>query len=146
MKAALIPSRRKMCSKVRLTEVVPAPEEPVTEMIGYLTDMGCLCSLAYQTASPEKGRTLGGKLRVRMIAFDEVDDIERAKHERRPRMKIRGRDRQDRAHAVRRRAARIFADQRDRIGFIEEPQPSGAVAGAQISRIEKHAAAVEDPI
>jgi hypothetical protein len=31
-------SRRKICSKVRLTDVVPAPEEPVTDMIGYFAD------------------------------------------------------------------------------------------------------------
>jgi hypothetical protein len=34
MNAALIFSRRKICSKVRITEVVPAPEEPVTAMMG----------------------------------------------------------------------------------------------------------------
>jgi hypothetical protein len=32
-------SRLKICSKVRLTEVVPAPEEPVIEMMGCLIDM-----------------------------------------------------------------------------------------------------------
>ena len=31
---ALMPSRRKIWSKVCLTVVVPAPDEPVTEMIG----------------------------------------------------------------------------------------------------------------
>src|SRR6185312_179775 len=39
MKPAEILSRRKICSKVRMTEVVPAPEEPVTAMIGCLADM-----------------------------------------------------------------------------------------------------------
>lgn len=33
-------SRRKICSNVALTELVPAPDEPVMEMIGCLTDMG----------------------------------------------------------------------------------------------------------
>src|SRR5579862_132101 len=33
-------SRRKICSKVLLTEVVPAPEEPVTAMMGWRADMG----------------------------------------------------------------------------------------------------------
>ena len=40
MKAASIFSRRKICSKMRFTEVVPAPEEPVIEMIGCLADIG----------------------------------------------------------------------------------------------------------
>ncbi len=39
MKAASTFSRRKICSKMRFTEVVPAPEEPVIEMIGCLADM-----------------------------------------------------------------------------------------------------------
>jgi hypothetical protein len=33
-------SRRKMFSNARLTVVVPAPEEPVTAMMGCLIDMG----------------------------------------------------------------------------------------------------------
>ena len=37
MKAAVMCSRRKMFSNVWRTEVVPAPEEPVTEMIGMLS-------------------------------------------------------------------------------------------------------------
>ena len=41
MKAASTFSRRKICSKVRLTEVVPAPEEPVIEMIGMLARHSC---------------------------------------------------------------------------------------------------------
>jgi hypothetical protein len=39
MNAALMPSRLKIRSKVRLTDVVPAPEEPVTEIMGCLTDI-----------------------------------------------------------------------------------------------------------
>ena len=32
--AAFTPSRRKMLSKVRVTEVVPAPDDPVIAMMG----------------------------------------------------------------------------------------------------------------
>ena len=32
-------SRRKICSKMRLTEVVPAPDDPVMVMMGCLADM-----------------------------------------------------------------------------------------------------------
>ena len=38
MRASIF-SRRKISSKMRLTEVVPAPEEPVIEMMGCLADM-----------------------------------------------------------------------------------------------------------
>ncbi|GLI94990.1 hypothetical protein LMG27198_39820 [Methylocystis echinoides] len=37
-------SRRKICSNVALTELVPAPDEPVIEMMGCFTDMGALPS------------------------------------------------------------------------------------------------------
>src|SRR5512141_578359 len=39
MMAALSFSRRKMCWNVRVTEVVPAPDEPVIAMTGCFTDM-----------------------------------------------------------------------------------------------------------
>src|SRR5437764_12850361 len=42
MTCALMPSRRKMCAKLCITVVVPAPEEPVTAMIGCFTDMSGL--------------------------------------------------------------------------------------------------------
>jgi hypothetical protein len=42
MIAALRLSRRKMCWKARVTEVVPAPEEPVIAMTGFLIDIGFL--------------------------------------------------------------------------------------------------------
>ena len=42
MIAALTPSRRKMFSKVRVTEVVPAPDEPVMAMMGCLFGHGGL--------------------------------------------------------------------------------------------------------
>ena len=32
-------SRRKICSKMRLTEVVPAPDDPVMVMMGCFADM-----------------------------------------------------------------------------------------------------------
>src|ERR1700730_2796595 len=41
MSAAFTCSRRKISSNVRITDVVPAPEEPVITMIGCLTDMVC---------------------------------------------------------------------------------------------------------
>ena len=45
-RAALTFSRRKICSNVFLTEDVPAPDEPVTEMIGYLVDITFSVSLS----------------------------------------------------------------------------------------------------
>jgi hypothetical protein len=36
---AATPSRRKICWNVRVTDEVPAPDEPVIEMIGWRSDM-----------------------------------------------------------------------------------------------------------
>jgi len=65
MKAALTFSRRKISSNVFLTDVVPAPEEPVTEMIGCFFDVGVGFPIRlvpvlepHQTAAPEQWRTL----------------------------------------------------------------------------------------
>ena len=48
----LEPSRRKMCAKLFITVVVPAPDEPVTAMMGWRVDMPRLRpALALGTAS-----------------------------------------------------------------------------------------------
>ncbi|MGH3922072.1 MAG: hypothetical protein ACRDTT_04240 [Pseudonocardiaceae bacterium] len=39
MSTAFTCSRRKICSKVRITDDVPAPEEPVMAMIGCVADI-----------------------------------------------------------------------------------------------------------
>ena len=39
MMAAVMPSRRKMFWKVRVTVEVPAPDEPVMAMMGWRSDM-----------------------------------------------------------------------------------------------------------
>ena len=50
MNAAFTCSRRKMYSKVWRTDDVPAPDEPVTEMMGCLIDIG-----GVQTVIAEEG-------------------------------------------------------------------------------------------
>src|SRR6202051_1035485 len=42
MICALRPSRRKMCAKLFITVVVPAPDDPVTATMGCLVDIRCL--------------------------------------------------------------------------------------------------------
>src|ERR1700730_13236189 len=56
MKAALTFSRRKICSNVFLIDVVPAPEEPVTEMIGCFFDIGV--DFPIRAASNRGARTM----------------------------------------------------------------------------------------
>ena len=60
MMAAVTFSRRKMFSKVRVTEVVPAPDEPVMAMMGCLTDM----AQTFSNQSIAKQGSLGKQRRV----------------------------------------------------------------------------------
>jgi hypothetical protein len=71
MMAALIFSRRKMLSKVRVTELVPAPDEPVIAMMGWRSDMG-ISSVAEQAALGEQRRGLPARGFV-VVALDALD-------------------------------------------------------------------------
>ena len=65
-KLAVTPSRRKICSNVRITEVVPAPDDPVMATIGCLT---ATASLQDQPAArnsprmPNRGASKSRRLR-----------------------------------------------------------------------------------
>src|ERR1700689_1545421 len=133
MKAAPTSSRRKMCSKVRRTEVVPAPDEPVTEMMGCFADIASP-SEPHQTAAAEKRRMLSRELRIGVIARDQTHDLIRAKHEGLARGNIG------------RRTARIFDYQADRIRFIDEPQTASTITLAHVAGIKEHAAARQNAI
>src|SRR5262245_9386327 len=62
--AALTFSRRKMLAKVRVTEVVPAPDEPVMAM------MGCRSDMAFVPLHPSgTEQTAGGKERRAALGF-----------------------------------------------------------------------------
>src|SRR5687768_13598909 len=79
MKADVTFSRRKMCSNVRRTVVVPAPDEPVTEMIGCCTDMG---SAPEQAAVAEQRRALADGIGIPVIAIDAVHFLAGAEDQR----------------------------------------------------------------
>src|SRR5262245_46520411 len=93
MKAASIFSRRKICSKMRLTEVVPAPEEPVIEMMGCLADMRLSpSSRPEEAAIAEQRRTLADRARSGMVARDAFDFLRRSEDERRALVQVLGLD------------------------------------------------------
>jgi len=52
-------SRRNIQLKVRVTEVVPAPEDPVTAMIGCFVDMRVLLPNSYQLRNNERSLNSG---------------------------------------------------------------------------------------
>src|SRR5512134_724976 len=143
MNAALTPSRRKICSKVRRTDVVPAPEEPVTEMIGCLTDMPSTSperthlpvrSPVAQQAAPAEERRALAQVRLAVQALD-VDDLRaRADHDRHPPVQIVRQEVEDAPLAGGGAAAGLLDHQGDRIGLVQQPEtavliPRPAVAG-----------------
>ncbi len=65
-----------ICSNVRLTDVVPAPEEPVTEMIGCFADISCQFltnSGSEKAATAEKRGALARSVRLVVQAHDVID-------------------------------------------------------------------------
>src|ERR1700687_3233128 len=97
MICALIPSRRKMCAKLFITVVVPAPDDPVTAMMGCLMDIAFF-SYGFRVQSRSKTR-LGPEHRalveqrrtvrtvratgmLGVIAFDAFDFVAGAQDQR----------------------------------------------------------------
>src|SRR6185437_14849319 len=113
-------SRRNIWSKVFLTEVVPAPEEPVIAMIGCLTDIFRAPSRSPpQTASAEQRRARRRTVAFEEIAAREFDFVGRAEDQRRSRMHVVEADVEDAVDAVDGEAAGLLDEQRDRIGHVE---------------------------
>src|SRR5262245_26965939 len=85
--AALIFSRRKICSKVRVTEVVPAPDEPVHAMTGCLADMlvlrrpGSVHFRLEQTPRVEERRAVAALRTLAVITLDQLDFQACAEHD-----------------------------------------------------------------
>src|SRR5262245_27497780 len=82
MMAALTSSRRKMFSKVRVTEVVPAPEEPVMAMMGCLMDMAFPSHRREEAALAEQGRVVAVVDQLFLVVvLDALHLFGRAEHE-----------------------------------------------------------------
>src|SRR5438105_12191367 len=76
MTCALMPSRRKMCAKLCITVVVPAPEEPVTAMIGCFTDMS-----GFLEPTPGRASARGSRQRLgpqQRALVEERRDVRRS--------------------------------------------------------------------
>src|SRR6266481_4982127 len=96
MKATAMFSRRKICANVSLTEVVPAPDEPVTDMMGCLSDISAPTRLsAEQAALSEQRRTCAMTVRVRVVAGQQLDLLDRAEDQRHAFMQGPGREIED---------------------------------------------------
>src|SRR5260370_42659361 len=85
MICALRPSRRKMCAKLFITVVVPAPDDPVTAMMGCWVDMSKPRLGSEHRALVEERRDIGavrttGVLGV--VAFNTFDFVAGAENQR----------------------------------------------------------------
>src|SRR6187200_52757 len=98
MNAAMTRSRRKICSNVRMTEVVPAPDEPVTAMMGCVADMAApprLRGTPQNVARAEEGRFVFETVVLAVVALDALDFRARAEHEADALLQAFGFDRQN---------------------------------------------------
>src|ERR1035438_8804991 len=160
---ALICSRVKMCWNVRVTEDVPAPDEPVTAMTGCLADMVLLplqCPFTVPIYSaylqgPEQGpgveqRVVEGRRRsggpVPVVALDPLDLVPGAQDQRRALVQAGGRQVHDALAPGARAAAGLLDDERDRIALVHQPEPPRLGRLLAVPGVQEHAAAGEDAV
>src|SRR3954451_25199812 len=142
-----MPSRRKIWSKVCLTVVVPAPEEPVTEMIGCRADIALRSpSGPKQAAVPEEGRALTVPRAAGAVVGDALDLLAVAEDERHALVQRLGLEVEDARPAVGRGPAGRLDEEPQRAGPFHEPQAAAQVAGPDVARVEEDAAASEDAV
>src|SRR5688572_8923184 len=147
MNDAVTRSRRKICSNVRMTEVVPAPDEPVTAMMGCVADMAApprLRGTPQNVTRAEQGRFVFETVVLAVVALDAFDFRARAEHEADALLQAVGFDRENGFAARARAPPRLFDEKADRVGFVKQAQPTGVRQVLAIARIHEDAAAHED--
>src|ERR1700693_320639 len=130
MICALRPSRRKMCAKLFITVVVPAPDDPVTAMMGCWVDMSKPRLGSEHRALVEERRAVRtvrttGVLGV--VAFDTLDFVAGSENQRNPLMQRFRHDVEQAFASGRGAAAGLLGVQAGRVGFVQKAQQtSGA--------------------
>src|SRR5579862_6969445 len=128
-----MPSRRNICSNVRLTDVVPAPEEPVTEMMGCLTDTilprpNIGFSNEQSTPCEQRG-CLALRNIAAMISLDSLHFLARTEHQRYALMQEAWRAVEYSLAAIGSIAASLLDQEGDRVCFVKKAQAAAAIAG-----------------
>src|SRR5690349_16645487 len=149
MKDAEIASRRKICSKVRRTDVVPAPDDPVTEIMGCLTDTtrhprSRLSFSDEQPALPKQRGCFGRRRSPEVIALDSVHLLACSENERHALAQKARHPIEDALAASRALAIGLFHQERDRVRLVNQPQPAVAISLSCIARIKVNPAANEN--
>ena len=116
-----MPSRRKIWSKVFCTEVVPAPDEPVTEMMGCCCDKLLAPCVVEQAALAEERRALAGRWRTGIVAGDPLDLVGGAEDQRRALMQLVRLQVPDSPRAVGGGTTGFLDQHGDRIGLVDQP-------------------------
>src|SRR5512137_852276 len=137
---ALMPSRRKMCWKLCITVLVPAPDDPVTAMIGCFLDNGVLprCALLCGAAAsgprfrPVQGplveerrdvRLVGALVVLAVVALDAVDLVLRPEHEADALVQLLRLHFQHRRPPRARAPARLLHHEADGVRLVQQAQP-----------------------
>src|SRR6185312_9342476 len=143
MIAALTCSRRNMFENVRVTEVVPAPEEPVMAMIGCSSDIVVLLQsrcCTEQAAHGEQRLFAVARVAFEVITLDALDFRARAEYETDLLVQRVG-SHVEHAFVARARASAGLLDQkRNRIAFVCQAQPSVHAGLLGVARIQEDAA------
>src|SRR6202049_1227470 len=135
-----MPSRRKMCAKLFMTVVVPAPEDPVTAIIGCLMDTQNSPELTYRRAQrskpclrPEQRAFVEERRAERPVraafvfgvgALDPFELGARAQDQRNTLMQRLGLPLHQTLVTCGRAPPRLLHQQTDRICFVQQAQPS----------------------
>src|SRR5690606_1860620 len=146
-------SRRKMCSKLRMTVVVPAPDDPVTAPIGCFADMRLSSSCSSLDAEQRSLREPGGAValleargELAVISSAPLGLVARTADQRDALMETLGLNGRDGAPAGRSRAARLLDEERDRIRFVEQARTPGAMRVFRVVRVHIDTAARQDAV
>src|SRR5271166_5653314 len=141
---------------MRITDVVPAPEEPVTETIGCLRDMLPLSSRwtrgflaggrAEQPANSVKREVLSGLIVLTMVFLDALDLLGRTKHERDALVQTVGNYVEHSLPSGARQATGLLDEEGHRVRLVEQPQLPRLRRVFRVPGIEKHSSPGEDPV
>src|SRR6185295_12010280 len=147
MNAAATRSRRKIWSNVRMTEVVPAPDEPNTAMMGCVADMAApprLRGTPQDVARAEQGRFIFETVVLAVVALDALDFRARAEDEADALLQALGFERQNGLAARARASPRLFDQKADGVRCVKQAQPTGLREVPAIARIHEDTAAHEN--
>src|SRR6516225_8182919 len=112
-----------MFSKVRVTDVVPAPEEPVIAIMGWRSDMTEASKRCAEQSALVKQRIREiAPVWIEVKAFDSLNFVPGAEHHADALVQRTGLNREDRLAPSARTPPGLLHHERDRVRFIQQAQ------------------------